>query len=87
MEYWPQLGHMKMIAQFGSGPKNDWELRTLLQFLHKIDWFNLTFTGAIPVVAFVVGILCVPLKPQTAVFTAIFAVCSGISITAGEYHS
>ncbi|CAG7931452.1 unnamed protein product [Penicillium olsonii] len=74
---------MKMTENFGRHPNIAAEPKLRWQIIHKIHWVNLLFTGIIPMAASVAGILWVPLKTQTAVFTTIFAACSSIAITAG----
>lgn len=51
---------------------------------NRIDWIRLWFTGGIPIIAIIVGILWVPLQSRTAIFSAAYATCSGISVTAGK---
>lgn len=51
---------------------------------NRIDWLRFWFTGGIPIIAIIIGSLWVPLHPRTAIFTTLYATCSGISFTASK---
>lgn len=53
----------------------------------RIDWIRLWFTGGLPIIALIIGILWVPLQSRTAIFTIIYVTASGISVTAGKSNS
>lgn len=59
-------------------------LVNLWQSCPQLDWWRVGFTGIQPVLALVIGVIWVPLKFQTALFTIVYMTMSGLGITAGE---
>ncbi|KAF7590724.1 hypothetical protein BBP40_002515 [Aspergillus hancockii] len=74
-----------MVAMYQSHPSKHKALKNFRQLCGRIDWIRLIFTGGLPLLAIIIGILWVPFQLNTAIFAHTYGFCSGISITAG-YH-
>ncbi|KAE8389277.1 fatty acid desaturase [Aspergillus alliaceus] len=77
-----------MASQKGSTKPSSIQWRykgSLKSALPPIDWFLFTFVVIIPLVAFVSGLLWVPIYKTTIIFGFVYGYLRGIAITAG-YH-